>query len=171
MHHHLSITDRRPSSMSPSHNPSTTMAAPGPYRSTHLLPIPITSRPYGGSAQSPLNYWNSSLSENDTVCSVDWKEVTDSCCPWTIGIRSNTAQGCRMQATSENVAYFENCTRQIWGEITNRSQDAVPSCVPFRDKLRNQEEVATVQLQKANGYGLICGTVGVLERPFNVTGQ
>lgn len=146
------------------------MPAPGPYNSPHILPVPAAQgTPYGGSEQQPVNFWNSSLPEDDVVCAVDFANVTDSCCPFAIGIRADNVQGCRMKNTTQNVAFFENCTRQTWGEVTNRPQDAVPFCVPFLDKVRNQEEVTHVDQRGTKGDGLICGTVGNLSRPFDYT--
>lgn len=117
------------------------MPAPGPYNSKNLPPIPQTNPPYGGSEQNPVYFWNASLPEDDIVCSVDYKNVSDSCCPFSFGIRDEFTTGCRMHNTTENTEWFRTCTKQIWGEVTARPQDAIVNCVSWPVKMRFTEDL------------------------------
>lgn len=137
------------------------MPAPGPYNSNSLPPIPQMNPPYGGNAERPTYFWNSSLSAEDVVCSVDYKNVTDSCCPYAFGIRDDYTTGCRMHNTTENTEWFDKCTRQIWGDVTGRPQDADPRCVSWTEKMQftRDGELQSATPKAAKG-DVQCTTLG-----------
>lgn len=152
----------------------TTMPAPGPYNSKHLPPIPGTTPPYGGSEQAPVYFWNASLPADDIVCAVDFKNVTDSCCPFAFGIRDDGTPGCRMGNATERIAWFTNCTKQTWGEVTGRPQDAVVTCVPMASKIESQTAYAQEATPPPPDGKLHCTTVGdpgALGPKLDFTGQ
>lgn len=108
------------------------MPAPGPLDSTHLLPIPQVDQPYGGTPQNPTFFWNSSLPEDDIVCGVNDGDVSNSCCPYAIGIRTESSFGCRMHNTTDNMQWYQNCTKQLWDEAPGRpTEDVHLDCRPF----------------------------------------
>ncbi|EKD05425.1 hypothetical protein A1Q2_00186 [Trichosporon asahii var. asahii CBS 8904] len=138
------------------------MPAPGPYNSKNLPPIPQTNPPYGGSDHSRTYFWNSSLPSSDIVCSVDYKNVTDSCCPFSFGIRDDYTTGCRMHNDTQFTQWFEKCTHQIWGEVTGRPQDAEPNCVSWDEKMQftRDREMESTSAPKSGKGELECTTLG-----------
>lgn len=148
------------------------MPAPGPYNSKNLPPIPSTNPPYGGTERTPTYFWNSSLPTTDLVCSVDYKNVTDSCCPFSFGIRDDYVTGCRMHNDTQFTQWFEKCTKQIWGEVTGRAQDAISKCVPWEEKMEftRDREMESTSAPKAGKGELECTTLG-MEAGLNFTQQ
>lgn len=133
--------------------------APGPYNSTHLLPVPKVDQPYGGTQQHPTYYWNASLPEDDVVYGTGFANITRSCCPYAIGITTDYLNGCRMHNTTENEQWFQNCTKQIWQEAIGRPQDWRLSNSSFTRQLKITEYQESRQLGGRKGV-VTCTTIG-----------
>lgn len=126
------------------------------------VPVPSSDTPYGGSPESPVYFYNRSLSTNDIVCGTSNWTAGRSCCPSAIGIAdTETWTNCRFQNTSENQDYWNKCTSAVGGgafPIESR-------CWPLKDFLAYMENHTAVELRRGSPIEPIaCGSIGLSEK-------
>lgn len=152
----------------------------------NILPVPHNaSDPIA--SRSDEYFWNKDLPMDSIVCRAGRANTgateTRACCPKDMGIYT-TSIGCRMSNSTENTAFFHNCTMQVAIEgnpgDNNIAEWLNVTCVPFETYLNVTRQqrydwladkgLDELRVDKGVDSVPVCASVGNPQR-FNYTGQ